>query len=207
MALTNYSELKSSIADFLNRDDLTAVIPDFITLAEAQINRDIRHYEMENRATADLDQQYLDRPADWLETIRIHITSSGTRNLQLLSGAAMADKRAGAENTTGEPKFYRHAERAFEVFPTPDATYEVELLYYQKIAALSDSNTTNWLLTDAPDVYLYGALIHSAPYLAEDARAAMWAQLYGAAVSKVNASGDAASMSGTGLTMKVRGLG
>jgi|TARA_B100000085_G_C18517371_1_gene502198 hypothetical protein len=207
MALSNYSELKSSIADFLNRDDLTSVIPDFITLAEAQINRDIRHYEMENRATADLDQQYLDRPSDWVETIRIHITNSGTRNLQLLSGAAMADKRAGVENATGEPKYYRHAERAFEVFPSPDGTYQTELLYYQKIPALSSSNATNWLLTDAPDVYLYGALIHSAPYLAEDSRTAIWAQLYGAAVSKVNASGDAASMSGTGLNMKIRGLG
>lgn len=207
MALSNYTELKSSIADFLNRDDLTSVIPDFITLAEAQINRDIRHYEMENRATASLDQQYLDRPTDWLETIRINITSSGTRNLQLLSGASMADKRAGAENATGEPRYYRHAERAFEVFPSPDGTYQVELLYYEKVPGLSSTNAANWLLTEAPDVYLYGSLIHSAPYLAEDSRAGVWAQLYSAAVSKVNASGDAASMSGTGLTMKVRGLG
>lgn len=207
MALSNYTELKASIADFLNRDDLTTVIPDFITLAEAQINRDIRHYEMENRATADLDQQYLDRPSDWLETIRINITSGGTRTLDLLSAASMSDKRAGAENTTGEPKFYRHAERAFEVFPSPDGTYEVELLYYQKIPALSDGNATNWLLTDHPDIYLYGALMHSAPYLAEDARVGVWVQLYSAARDRINQSGEDASFSGSGLTLKVRGLG
>ncbi len=207
MALNSYANLKTAIADFLNRDDLTAVIPDFITLAEAQIYRDIRHYEMENRATAQLDSQYLARPTDWLETIRIHLTTSGTRNLQLLSGASMADKRQGVENATGEPKFYRHAERAFEVFPTPDGTYNVEILYYQKIPALSDTNTSNWLLSEAPDVYLYGSLLHSSPYLAEDGRVAVWAQLYSAAVSKVNGAGDAASMSGSGLTMKVRGLG
>lgn len=207
MALSNYTELKASIADFLNRDDLTAAIPDFITLAEAQINRDIRHYEMENRATADLDQQYLDRPADWLETIRMNITSGGTRHLEYLSAASMADKRAGTENTTGEPKFYRHAERAFEVFPTPDGTYEVELLYYEKIPALSSSNATNWLLTDHPDVYLYGSLLHSAPYLAEDQRVTVWAQLYSAARDRVNQSADLASYSGSGLTLKVKGLG
>ena len=46
MALSNYTELKASIADFLNRDDLTSVIPDFITLAESQINRDIRHMKV-----------------------------------------------------------------------------------------------------------------------------------------------------------------
>lgn len=207
MALSNYTELKASIADFLNRSDLTSVIPDFITLAEAQINRDIRHYEMENRATADLDQQYLDRPSDWVETIRINITGGGTRHLEHLSSASMADKRAGAENTTGEPKYYRHAERAFEVFPTPDGTYEVELLYYQKIPALSASNATNWLLTDHPDVYLYGALMHSAPYLAEDARVGVWVQLYSAARDRINQSGQSASFSGSGLTLKVKGLG
>ncbi len=207
MALNSYAALKTSIGDFLNRDDLTAVIPDFISLAEAQINRDIRHYEMENRATAQLDSQYLARPTDWVETIRMHITGGGTRTLDLLSGAAMSDKRAGADDTSGEPRYFRHAERAFEVYPTPDGTYNVEILYYQKIPALSDTNTSNWLLSEAPDIYLYGSLLHSSPYLAEDARVNVWAQLYAAAKDNVNRAADAASASGSGLTMKVRGLG
>ena len=207
MALSNYTELKASIADFLNRSDLTSIIPDFITMAEASINREVRHYEMENRATAELSGQYLDRPNDWVETIRIHLTGSGTRNLQLLSSASMADKRQGAENTTGEPKYYSHVERAFEVFPTADGTYNVELYYYQKIPALSASNATNWLLTDHPDVYLYGSLMHSAPYLAEDERIGVWAQMYSAAVNRVNQSGEDATNSGSGLTLKIRGLG
>ena len=207
MAISTFAELKTAIADFLNRDDLTSTIPTFIALAEAQINRDIRHYEMENRATAELTSQYLDRPRDWLETIRLHVTSGGTQVLNLLSRASMADKRQGAEDTTGEPRFYCHAERGFEVFPTPDGTYTTELLYYQKITALSDSNTSNWLLSDHPDVYLYGALIHSAPYLAEDERIGVWAQLYSAATQRVNQAGEDASFSGSGLTLKVRGLG
>ena len=207
MALNSYAALKTSIGDFLNRDDLTAVIPDFISLAEAQINRDIRHYEMENRATAQLDSQYLARPTDWVETIRMHITGGGTRTLDLLSGAAMSDKRAGADDTSGEPRYFRHAERAFEVYPTPDGTYNVEILYYQKIPALSDTNTSNWLLSEAPDISLYGSLLHSSPYLAEDARVNVWAQLYAAAKDNVNRAADAASASGSGLTMKVRGLG
>lgn len=207
MAISTFAELKTAIADFLNRDDLTSTIPTFIALAEAQINRDIRHYEMENRATAELSSQYLDRPSDWVETIRLHVTSGGTRVLNLLSRASMADKRQGAENATGEPGFYCHSERGFEVFPTPDGTYTTELLYYQKITALSDSNTSNWLLSDHPDVYLYGSLLHSAPYLAEDQRIAVWAQLYSAAIQRINQSGEDASFSGSGLTLKVRGLG
>ena len=66
MALTTYDELKSSIADFLDRDDLTTVIPDFITLAETKMNREIRHWRMEKRATAVLDTQYSALPNDFL---------------------------------------------------------------------------------------------------------------------------------------------
>lgn len=206
-SLDTYTGLKLAIADWLDRPDLDDIIPQFIEMAEAQMSRDIRHFEMENRATADVDGQYLQRPSDWVETIRLHITSGGTRNLQLLSAAAMADKRQGVENATGEPKYYRHVERGFEVFPTADGTYEVELLYYQKIPALTASNADNWLLLSHPDVYLYGALIHAAPYIKDDQRAATWAQLYSAALARVNESGSSASQSGTGLTLKVRGLG
>lgn len=207
MALTNFSELKSSIADFLNRDDLTSVIPTFISLAEAQFARDLRHYKMENRATGTIDSQYMTKPSDWLETIRIHLTSNNTQALDLVSAQTMADKRAGALDTSGVPRYYRHSENQFEFFPSPDGSYGVELLYYQRVPALSDSNTTNWLLTEAPDVYLYGSLVHSAPYLADDARTAVWAQIFGAAMQRLNQSSDEAVNSGVGLVMKNRGLG
>ena len=206
MALSNYSELKSSIADFLNRDDLTSVIPTFISLAEAAFARDLRHYKMENRATGTIDSQYMTKPGDWLETIRINITTANTRPLDLLSSQTMVDKRANHLDTTGIPRYYRHSENQFEFFPSPDGSYGVELLYYQRVPALSDSNTTNWLLTEAPDAYLYGALVHSAPYLSDDQRTAVWAQLFGAAMQRLNQSSDEAVYSGSGLVMRNRGL-
>lgn len=206
MALTNYAELKSSIADFLNRDDLTSVIPTFISLAEAQFARDLRHYKMENRATGTIDSQFMTKPGDWLETIRINITTSNTRPLDLLSAQAMVDKRANHLDTTGIPRYYRHSENQFEFFPSPDGSYGVELLYYQRVPALSDSVTTNWLLTEAPDAYLYGSLVHSAPYLSEDQRTAVWAQLFGASLQRLNQSSDEATYSGSGLVMRNRGL-
>jgi len=206
MALTNYTELKASMADFLNRQDLTAVIPTFISLAEAQMARDVRHWQMENRATATLNNQYLTRPGDWVETIRFTILGNGTRPLQFLSTAAMDERRASSDNVAGEPRFYRHIEDQFEVFPSPDSNASAELVYLQKIPALSDTATTNWLMSTAPDVYLYGSLLHSAPYLAEDARVAVWAQLYSAAVKRLNEESDSAKYSGTGLGMRVKGL-
>jgi len=210
MAITNYTNLQTTIADFLNRDDLTSVIPTFIQLAEGQMNREVRHYKMEARSNGQQTggDQYMQVPADWLETIRLHLTSSGTSALTLMSRAAIADIRAKNENvSTVLPYYYCHSDGQFELYPTPVEDTDFELLYYQKIPNLSSSVTTNWLLTDAPDVYLYGALLHSAPYLAEDARVAVWAQMYSAAVQNVNNASEKARYSGSGMTLKVRGLG
>jgi len=209
MALTTYTELKASIADFLNRDDLTTVIADFITLAESQINRDVRHWKMEARSSGQQSaaDEYMQIPADWVETIRLHLTGTGTTVVNLISRDAMADKRARAENTSGTPVYYTHADGQFQLYPTPSAETDFELLYIQKLDVLSGSNADNWLLLEAPDVYLYGALLHSAPYLAEDERVAIWAQMYSASVTRLNEASESARFSGSGLRLKVRGLG
>jgi hypothetical protein len=68
MALSTYAELKTSIGDWLNRSDLTSVIPDFISLAEAQVERTLRTRQMIVRANASFDAQYGAVPADFLET-------------------------------------------------------------------------------------------------------------------------------------------
>jgi len=209
MAISNYANLQTTIADFLNRDDLDSVIPTFIQLGESQMNRDIRHWEMEARASGQQSQgdQYMQLPADWLETIRFHLTSQGTDAVELASLASIADKRAAVDDQAGRPRFYAHVRGEFELFPTPDEDTDFELLYYQKIPALSDSNTTNWLLEYAPDIYLYASLAHSAPYLQEDARIAVWAQMYSAAVSQLNAQSERVKNSGSGIRLNIRGLG
>lgn len=209
MAINTYATLKTAISDFLNRDDLTSAIDNFIALAEAQINRDVRHWKMEKRASGQQSggDEYMQIPADWMETIRFHVTDNGTSPLDLISRKAMEDKRAGAEDATGTPRYYAHADSQFQLYPTPSATTNTELLYYAKLPALSSSNADNWLLLEAPDVYLYGALLHSAPYLGEDERIAVWAQMYSAAVTQLNQSSEDARYSGSGLTLKIRGLG
>jgi len=209
MALTTYTELKASIADFLNRDDLTTVIPDFITLAESQINRDVRHWKMEARSSGQQSaaDEYMQIPADWVETIRLHLTGTGTSAVNLISRDAMADKRQGDNDAGGTPMYYTHADSQFQLYPTPNAETDFELLYIQKLDALSDSNADNWLLLDSPDVYLYGALLHSAPYLAEDQRIAIWAQMYSASVQRLNEASESARFSGSGLRLKIKGLG
>ena len=206
MALSNYTELQSAIADFLNRDDLTSVTPTFIALAEAQINRDVRHFRMENRSSGQQSagDAYSQVPADWVETIRFAVTGDTVTELKLISRADMGDMRMSSDSA-GPIKYYTHEAQQFHFYPTPGSDTDVELLYYAKVPDLA-SNTTNWLLTEAPDVYLYGSLIHAAPYLQDDARMATWAQLYSAAVARLNESSDKAKFSGSGLKMKLRGL-
>jgi len=203
MAITTYSELQSAIQDFLNRDDLASVVPTFISLAEARINRDLRHFNMVKRSTAAADTRYSTPPGDWLETVRLHITDNPPSDLELISQNDMAQMREQGPQS-GRPRFYAMTAGEIEFLPTPDQSYTSELVYFAEIPALSDGNTENWLLRKYPDIYLYGALVHSAPYLDEDARAQTWAALYQSAVDAANMESEKARFSGTGLRMMIR---
>lgn len=204
MALTTYDELKDSIADFLNRDDLTSVIPDFITLAEADMNRGLRHWRQEKRSTAELDTQYSAIPADFMEAIRFYITSNDTSPLELISQSEMVDRRYRSGDTSGKPAYYAVTAGEIEVYPTPDGTYDAELYYYSRIPSLSASNTSNWVLEYFPDCYLYGSLVHSAPYLKDDARTQVWASLYANALNAINMESEKSKFGGSGRRMKIR---
>ena len=204
MPITTYAELKTNIADFLNRDDLTSVSSTFVSLAEADLNRQIRHWRQEKRSTASIDTQYSAIPADMLEVIRFYITSGDTRPLELISQAEMLDRKFRNLNTSGQPAYYAVTAGELEVYPVPDGTYTSELYYFGKTPALSDSNTSNWILEHYPDAYLYGSLIHSAPYLKDDARIQVWASLYQSAIDSINQASEKAKFGGSGRRMKIR---
>ena len=204
MPITTYAELKTNIADFLNRDDLTSVSSTFVSLAEADLNRQIRHWRQEKRSTAEIDTQYSAIPADMLEVIRFYITSGDTRPLELISQAEMLDRKFRNLNTSGQPAYYAVTAGELEVYPVPDGTYTSELYYFGKTDALSDSNTSNWILEHYPDAYLYGSLIHSAPYLKDDARIQVWAALYQSAIDSINQANEKAKFGGSGRRMKIR---
>ena len=202
MAITNYTELQSTIADWLNRDDLTTVIPTFISLSEKQMQRVVRHYKMIVRKTATLDTQYTSLPSDWLETIRVSLTSGDTHRLELVSLDDMVELREKSGNTAGRPRYYAHVGETIEAYPSPDSSYQMELMYYQKIPPLNVSTTTNWLLDTAPDTYLYGALMQATPYLSDDERVEVWGGLYTSAIQALNINSDASRNSGSGLKMR-----
>lgn len=201
MTLDTYTGLQSAVADWLNRADLSAQIPAFIALAEADMFRRLRVRQMETRATLALDAEYVDLPADWLATIRVDL--DGGQPLELAASDEVMTYRARFADATGEPQIYALSGASMHLWPTPDGSYSADLLYFAKPDALSDSVTSNWLLADAPDAYLYGALLQTAPFLQEDARIQTWATLYRTAIDGLQQSSDASRYSG-GMRLRAR---
>lgn len=207
MALTTYAELKTSIGDWLNRSDLTSVIPDFISLAEAQIERTLRARQMIVRANASFDAQYGAVPSDFLETKSLKLTSTNPQTpLEFLSIDAL-DQKAAEYTASGKPRFFGVVGGQLRIVPTPDSTYTTELTYYAKLSKLSTSNTSNWLLSSSPDIYLYGSLLQAAPYLQDDARIQVWATLYERALNDLQTADDRSASSGGALLTRAKTFG
>jgi hypothetical protein len=207
MAITNYGTLKTEIADFLNRTDLTAVIPTFITLAHNKLNRDLRTRQMVQRATASIDTEYSAFPANFLQVRDIRLNTDPTTSLEYISSEQQNQERQRHTNTTGQPRYFTIIGETFQVFPTPDTSYTCEIGFYEKITAMSSDSDANWLLTSCPEIYLYGALVHSSPYLKDDERTVIWQTLYRDIFESLEREDTKSRFSGTTLRMRHRSFG
>lgn len=207
MALSTYAELRTSIADWLNRSDLSATIPDFISLAEAQIERTLRTRQMIVRANASLDAQYGTVPSDFLEVKSLKLTSTNPPTPLSFMSIDALDQQSSSYTASGKPKFFGVVGNQLRIQPTPDGTYTAELTYYAKLTKLSNSVTSNWLLASSPDIYLYGALLQAAPYLQDDARIQTWATLYERALNDLRTADDRAASSGGALLIRAKTFG
>lgn len=182
MSLSTYSGLKQAVADVLNREDLTSYIPDWITMAEAALNRLIGSQSMEETTTFTISSGSSALPAGF----------SGVQSfwLDVDQGVALEyvtlDVFDNITDVSGTPRFYTISNEMFYYAPPPSGTFTVRLRYKKNLEPLSDDNTSNWLLAQHPDLYLYGTLIHSAPFLNDDARIVMWQGKFDALVSELN---------------------
>ena len=206
MALSNYTELKDAIADWLDRSDLTARIPDFIALAEARVSRELRIRAMETRANMNAvgGTKYYALPSDYLQMRNFQLNTNPTTPLEYIT-PEMLDRLYGSD-TTGKPKAYTLIGDEIQLSPIPDSTYVVEMAYYAKFEALGDGTggtvTSNWLTANAPDILLYGALIEAEPFIKNDERIQLWLTAYKEAVDKLQKADDRDRHSGS--TMRVR---
>lgn len=198
--LSSYSGLKTSIANLLNREDLTDYIDGFIDMFEADMNNDLRVVWMlaTTDLTPDADGQ-ITLPADFAEERRVRAKTSVPVNLQKTTMSAldtMLPNRAA-----GNPYFYAVQNGNIQILPKTSST--IELTYWQEIPALSDGTTTNWLLEKSPQMYLYGAALHSAPLLHDDQRLALWGQMMDVARDRLERRSQRALRSGG--TSRVKG--
>jgi len=180
MALTSYSTLKTSIANWLNRSDLTSEIADdFIVLTEADLNSKLRIRKMITSTSITIDSETESIPADFLQIRDFFITEGGTKHaLKYITPAQMDEIRGSS--TSGLPQTYTILGDNFRFAPIPSSSYTGTLNYYAKFAALSDSNTSNYILTHHPSIYLYGSLYHAANFLGgiEPRQVQQWQQQY-----------------------------
>jgi hypothetical protein len=202
-----YAELKTAIANYLNRSDLTSDIDTFIDNVEAELNRRLRTKDMIKRATATADSQYLSVPTDWIEAINVEITSNDFSPLFQQSIESLDVYRKANNNSTGQPVYFAMVDDSIELAPTPDVEYTLQLTYYAKISALSDSNTSNFVSVSHPDVYLYGALKHASIFLMEDDRIPMFTQQFEKALEEMRLEEEKAAFGKGSLMMRRRTYG
>ena len=214
MSITNYSELQTAIANSLHRSDLTSRITEWITLCEASLNNGLvmpelgidfiglRVRQMETRVTATVNEEYEDLPSDFLEMRSVKLNTDPITSLSLSSPMQLDETYAGSQ--TDKPTQFCIIGSTIRFAPSPDASYTAEMIYYAKIAALSTSATTNWLLTLRPDIYLYGSLIHAVPYIDDDSdrRLSRWARGFMGGVTALERADRRARWSGGTLRQR-----
>lgn len=204
MNFLTYADLKSAIADELNRTDLDAAIPAFVSLMEVQTERLLRTREMLKTVSSfTVDSELEALPSDFLDTRSIYLNTDPITPLDFLTVDAMQDFKQ-VNSGIGKPTRYTVLGTNFQFLKVPDTTYTATLVYYSRIPRLSDTQTSNWLLQYHPDIYFYGSLVNSAPYLKEDARIQVWAQLYQTAIAALKSADDRSQTASNNLTATAR---
>jgi hypothetical protein len=200
MALSTYSDLVTAVGTWLNRTDLTSYAPDFITLAEERIYRNLRVKAMETALSSTMSSGTIAVPSDYIELKSAYIDGSSVYALERLSVEEIYTKYP-TRSSSGKPLYIAREGESFIFGPYPDADYTVKGIYYARLAALSTTNTSNWLTTYAPSLLLFGALAEAAPFLKDDQRIVIWEQKFLAQLGDANRADKRETMRGSTLAM------
>jgi hypothetical protein len=183
MALATYTDLKTSIASWLHRSDLTNQLDDFIALGEEMIWHDLRVKEMEADSTVTTSSRTISLPTSPLEIRRIYLDANPIQELKPMSSAQIVESY---DATNGKPKFYAVIGSTIQFERTPDSSYTLYVNYYKKLTGLSGSNTTSDILTYYPSIYLWASCLAGAIWANDDASTTKFKALFDEAVAKAN---------------------
>lgn len=208
MALTTYALLKTTIANYLNRTDLTSYLGDFITLTESRLNRELRVREMVNTDTSTTTvagTQSYSLPSGFLEASAVIYQSNPYRTLRFMANGDFY-RQYNVTQTSGLPTFFTIVGEKILLGVAPDSAKTLQIDFYKTLTPLSESNTTNTILTNYPELYLYGALAESSPFLMQDERLNTWAGLYKEALANANLSSQKGSITSSPMQMSATGI-
>ena len=214
MSITDYDTLQSTAIEYLAREGdatLIARVPTFIQLFEAKMNRMLFVPQMEKRSTALVnlasdEPEYIALPGDFqsMRTVRLNGVT-GKPRLNFMTPTQLSDYRYFIDNVAGQPIYFAVFGDEMELAPTPNEAYSLEMIYRANIPDLA-TNSENWLLTLAPDLYLYGTLLESAPYIKEDGRIQTWAAGVSTALNDLNNLGARQSFDSGPSTVSLPGV-
>ena len=199
MAISTYSELNTAVANWLDRDDLTDRIPEFIALCEARFNRLLRIRAMENKQTASTvaAQRNLALPTGFIQMRNLQINTSPIVPMQYVT-PEIYDRLYGSTES-GTPQMYTIIADEIQLGPIPGSVQTIEMLFYKKFDALTSVAATNWMITNAPDIYLYGCLLEAEPFIMNDPRVQLWATAFKQAITDLQDQDNKDRHSGSAL--------
>lgn len=200
MTISTYAELCTAVANWLDRADLTARVPEFVALANARLNRTLRVRKMLRRVRTTFETTFLAFPEDCLEIRSIEVVGDRLTPLNLRSDWEL-DRMKYNDASTGVPTDFAIIGETIEFYRPPAEATVIELTYLRSFD-LSDDVTTNWLLEYSPDIYLYETLRHSAPFLKNDERITVWAGLADSAMAELVERDNHAQNSGSPLNSR-----
>ncbi len=199
MAITTLTELKTAIDNWTGRADLTARSPEFIALAEAKMQRELRARDMETKISAiSIDGEYVPLPADFLEVRYFELGTTPRTVLRFMP----LETQTELYGITGTTTSYCIVGNNFRFGPTPNVAYSSTLVYFAKFPPLGTTQASNWVLANHPDIYLFGALTYAAAWAQDEGLLKVAIAGYDDALTKIKSQGDRGRWGGTGLATR-----
>lgn len=194
MPFASYDDLQASIGRWLKRNNLSDSAADFIALAEVRLNRRLKVRQMRTSFSVTPTTNFVTLPGDYNEAIRV---TYGDKRLDFVAENA-AD--VCLENFDGANKYTIAGNKIWLLTKTDGSKFTLH--YFQDIEPLSDTNTSNWLLEDAPDIYLYASLVEATAFVKDDDRVAGWKAALDTAIADLQQNDLDSQHSGSALGMR-----
>ncbi len=197
--MSTYAQLQDRVAAYLyNRTDLSTIIPTLINQAQRKLEREPWNC-MVNHATAPLTESTVTMPTGYINAITMRVLNDSVYYDVEHTDLATLAKEYNTSQTGLPEKYATHwgDNNEFVFGPAPDATYTLDYYYYRHLAVLSGDSDTNWWTDNAEELLIYGALVESEAYIADDPRLPIWKAFYDDAYARLRKQEKREEFSGT----------